>query len=196
MSRFINIDSERRTYAQYSNPCDFIFGASQFDNASDYARTVNNLNPPRTNENFVQSVRLHQLIVPFFEITYGTTTSHFADLPFILVDIHSSRYNDSDLVTSADNTPSGIKFVCKRKKIITNQGSTNTWIEFECDMVQVMRIQLKGDITFKLKEPDGAVINLSATEGDITKRVQALFEVTPHERDGKFDNQKYGQRVI
>jgi len=198
MSRYLNIDSMRRVYNDHPNPCNFILNVGQFEHTNSYERTVNNLNPMRSNANFTRTVELLHLIVPFDVITYGSnnTPSHFADLPFIGVDVHSST-NDSDLITSADGTPGGLKFICERADIVTNSGGAETWILFKAPMLkQVMRFEIKDNITFVLRHPDGGTINLAATEGDLTKRVQCLLRVTPYERDGSFDNHHRNQRKI
>lgn len=203
MSTYIDLDSFQRDFDQYPNSASYIVTDENVATWSRAPRTTmaNSINPGARAIEFSQSVEAKHVILPYTAITYVDSTgvtqnTHTADLQRIYLNVHTSQYDDKQLMYSINNKVSRARFVLVRDMIQTDSSGDPAWVVFKSKMDQVMRFQRNAALTVEIMQEEGFTIIITdgALPGSVTKSLQTyvLLEVTPYFIDGRYDNHSLG----
>ncbi len=196
MATYIDLDSTYRDTDNYPNPANYIISARQVSTWPAGPRTVTAVSTPFSGRelDFVQSVKVLALSLPYANVTYTDNTgaiiaTHTADIRRVYLDVYSMMYNDSFLIYTIDNKISKAKFVLMQAKIQYDSASNPIAVIFTTQMNQVMRFARNGPITIRMMQELGYIINIPDTF-PITPSLQTWLnlELTPYFQDAEYDN--------
>jgi len=201
MATYIDLDSTYRDNGTYPNPASYTVEASQVSLWTREARQTmaNSIRPGASAKDFVQSVEVKRLILPYIAITYTNSSgtvinTHTADLQRIYLDVHTLRFNDNQLINSIDNKVFKARFSLIRKDIQYDNANVPKWCIFECNMDQVMRFSRNESLKMEIMQEEGFTVVITDTLPVVTKARQTyvLLELNPYFRDGAYDNHGLG----
>ncbi|MDB4769404.1 hypothetical protein OAG24_00415 [bacterium] len=186
MSTYFHLDSLFRDRETWPNPASYEVKPDQVATWFRQARSVraHPQNPSTSPLEFVSSINLHHLIIPY--------DASFVGLPVLYVEFRSKKYNDIHLVHSIEGNKADVQYVCVLEKIQNDSAGDPMWIHFRSTMEQVMRFRRGDEIIFKVTTRDGSVLpnvdTLVPIAADPNKQILATFDVIPYIRDGDYDN--------
>ena len=203
MGTYIDLDSTHRIFADYNNSASYTVRHEQVSSWNKAPRQVSahSARPGSRVVEFSQSVQCKHVILPYVAITYvdssGTVqNTHTADLQRLYLDVHTARYNDTQLINTIDNKVSRARFVLTQEGVQGDNSGFPKWVKFGCRMDQVMRFARDESIVVDIMQEDGFTIIIDdvALPAAVTKAFQTyiLLEVVPYFRDGDYDNHALG----
>ena len=186
MSTYIDLDSIFRDRQIWPNPADYEIFPKQIKSWFPSSRSVTNIpqNPNLRPLEFVTSVKINSIVLPY--------DASVADTPRIYVDFHSTRYNDTRLISTVDNVHGSARFICTFDKLQNDGGGAPIWMHYTCDMEQQLRFDRQYPVRFTVRRKDGTLFpNFDAlfpAAPTPNRQILATFELTPYIRDGDYRN--------
>lgn len=203
MSQFFDLDSTFRDACEYPNPANYRLTYNQIGSFFPSATTViaNSPSPKTRSVEFKQSVKVHELFLPYAAFTYiiksgageQVITSHTADIQRLYLDVHTINLNDGFSLFSLNNRVFNARFVLHRDAIQLDSAGIPKWVRFESKMDQVMRINRNQALEIRMMQELGyGIIITDAIPIDPALQTYVLLEVIPYFRDGEFANHGIG----
>lgn len=186
MASFISLDSIWRDRETYPSPSEYTIEVNQLNG---WFRTARNVRAYPTDANlkpheFVTSVKLHNLIVPFNVLT--------ASFPILYLDFHSGHANDVDLIATLNGTHRRARFVASFEKIQNDGNNAPIWVHYRCNQEQVMRFKRDHRMEFRVTTRDGSLFPNFDTPvpepPNPNAQIIANFENLPYIRDADFSH--------
>jgi hypothetical protein len=200
MSTFTDLDSSYRIVNTFPNPANYTVEDAQVATWFREPRTVsaNSSRPGSRAIEFSQAVDIKHLILPAIPASYvnasGVTVNFLTtNLQRIYLDVHTSRYNDLNLIQSIDNHASHARFVLFQERIQFDDMGSPMWVHFGSRINQIMRWSRCDPVTINIMQEQFFTIIIPDTD-PITPANQTyiLVEVTPSFRDGHYNNISVG----
>ena len=186
MTEYIDIDSAYRNRDQYSNPANFVISPEQMLGWNKEERTVRAFpqNPSMNPKEFVDSVKLVYLQVPY--------AAELSTIPRLYVTFYSLRYKNLDLIKTMAGKHREAQFICIFDKYQLDDAGNRRWINYKCDMTQVMRFNRTSEMLFQVTTRSGDILTIFDNPIDdpldVDNQILATISVEPYIRDGDYDN--------
>lgn len=187
MSTYLDLNSLFRDRESYPSVFDYQVTAEQIKSFYSQPRTTAPVAPKGKRPlEFVTSIRLNQMILPFDQ-----TLSNQA---LLYVDIHPVNKDSINLISTMNNNVKDAKFNVSFSHIQMDPISgIPLWMHYRCNMSeQVMRWDRDHPLSLRIFDEVGKTVTIAVPDPkppanpDPFKQSKLLFELTPYQRDTHF----------